>query len=81
MDGNIDMSQKKAKTLYEHGVLCVHQARSPCRFLVISSNFKKHLDTVHKTTALVAIERNTEEDSSTSKRKRSHDEDVEIAAP
>ena len=45
-----------------------------------TSNFKKHLDTVHKTTALVEIARDTEGDSCTSKRKR-NDKDVEIVAP
>ena len=44
-----------------------------------TSNFKKHLDTVHKTTALVERERDTEDDGTGSKRK-SNDEDVEIVA-
>ena len=44
-----------------------------------TSNFKKHFDTVHKTTTLVEIKHNTG-DSCTSKWKRS-DSDVEIVAP
>ena len=45
-----------------------------------TSNFKKHLDTVHRTTALVEIARDTEGDSCTLKQKRNH-KDVEIVAP
>jgi len=47
-----------------------------------ASNFKKHLDTVQKTTAFVEMEHYTksEDDSSTSKRKR-NDGDVDIVAP
>ena len=45
-----------------------------------TSNFKKHLDTVHKTTALEEIECDAENDSCTLKRKK-NDEDVEIVAP
>ena len=45
-----------------------------------TSNFKKHLDTVHKTIALVEIQHSTEDDSCTLKRKR-NDEDIEIVAP
>ena len=44
-----------------------------------TSNFKKHLDTVHKTTALEEIERDAENDSCTLKWKK-NDEDVEIVA-
>ena len=48
-----------------------------------TSNFKKHLDTVHKTTRLVEIERdaNTEDDSCTAKRKRSDAGEVEVVEP
>ena len=49
-----------------------------------TSNFKKHLETVHKTTTLTAIERDgsTEDNSSTAKRGKSDEEpEVEIMPP
>jgi len=46
-----------------------------------TSNFKKHIDTAHKMTALVAMEHdtNSEDDSSTPKQKKNDEESIIVA--